>query len=354
MTEWIEIRAGEEAFQHIQAQGLQANDISLLLGASGGPKWFVLQGIDNFLFGEWFKGRTKPLNLLGTSAGGWRFASLGRADAAAASHLFCELYRATVYSAKPDVKEITEKAVELLEIYAPDTAVAEILEQTVFRHHMIVAQAKGLNASENRVKQGVGLMRAAASNAIHRKRLGKHFERVVFHHPAAHPPLGKAWQDLPTSHVQLTQENFRQALLATGSIPMVLAGVENILGTQGGMFRDGGVTDYHFDVDLSEQSGLVLYPHFQREVIPGWFDKKLKRRTTGKNWPRVINIVPTQAFIDALPYGKIPDRNDFAKFDPQTRQKYWQQAVDAGYRMTEQLEKWISSGEISQRVKAWS
>ncbi|MCO4320496.1 alpha/beta hydrolase [Aliidiomarina quisquiliarum] len=352
MTDLVEVRAGKQAFQHIQEQGLQPDHIQLMLGASGGPKWFVLQGLDNFLFGDYFKRRTTALNLLGTSAGAWRFASLGQTDPAAASRLFSKLYRATVYSDKPDVAEITDKAIELLKEYVPPTAVAQILQQTEFRHHMIVARSRGIGAFENRAVQGLSLIAAASANMLRRKFLGHHFERMVFYHPAS-KPLGKSWNDLPTRHIKLTQANFHYALLATGSIPMVLAGVKNIPGAPPGTYRDGGVTDYHFDLDLSEQQGLILYPHFQREIIPGWFDKKLPRRSTGKLWPNMINIVPTQEFIDRLPYGKIPDRHDFANLAPEPRQKYWQQATDAGYEMAEQFANWLEKGELAKRVKLW-
>ncbi len=354
MTDWIEVRAGVKAFKHIQQHGLNADDIQLMLGASGGPKWFILQGLDNFLFGDYFKRRSTPLNLLGTSAGAWRFASLGQTNAAAASRQFSELYRATVYSDKPDAQEITHKAIELLKAYVPDQAVIDILSQNNYLHHMIVARSRGIGAYENRFAQGLGLVAAATANMIKREFLGHHFERVVFHHPASSPPLGKSWHDLPTRHVELTAANFHQALLATGSIPLVLSGVKNIPGAPAGTYRDGGITDYHFDLDLSEQQGLILYPHFQREVIPGWFDKKLKRRSTGALWPQMINIVPTQAFIDRLPFGKIPDRHDFAHLAPKPRQEYWQQATDAGYEMAEQFANWVESGELAQRMKLWS
>ncbi|RTE87047.1 MULTISPECIES: alpha/beta hydrolase [Gammaproteobacteria] len=354
MTDWIDVKAGPTAYQHIQDNGLDVEDIKLLIGASGGPKWFILQGLDNFLFGDWLNKRKSSMNLMGTSAGAWRFASLGRENAAEASAKFSELYRGTVYSEKPDIAEITGKSIDLLHEYVPDSAVSEILSQERFLHHMIVARAKGLNQLESRVGQGIGLVQAMAANAVRRKYLGHHFERVVFHHPKLKKPLGTKWNDLPTRHVPLSQENFREALLATGSIPMVLAGVKNIPGAPKGVYRDGGVTDYHFDLDLSEQEGLALYPHFQREIIPGWFDKKSKRRTTGEHWPNVITIMPTQAFIDALPYGKIPDRNDFADLDVASRQKYWQTATDAGYRMAEQLADWLELGAMPQRVKLWS
>lgn len=354
MTKWLEVKAGEQAYLHIQERGLQHEDINLMLGASGGPKWFVLQGLDNYFFGEFFKDRTTPLQLLGTSAGAWRFASLGREQAAEASALFCRLYQAQEYSAKPTAAEISANARELLETYVTDSDIEEMLEQPVFQHHFIVARCRGWAALESPRKQALGLARAAAGNILNRRSLKSAFERVIFHHPNAGQGLGEHWDDLPTRRVALSKQNFRQALLATGSIPMVLEGVKDIPGAPEGVYRDGGITDYHFDVDLSRQSGLVLYPHFHHQVVPGWFDKRLSwRRTTGKHWPNVIFMHPSQAFLDALPYGKIPDRKDFVQLDVASRQKYWQTAVELGYRMEEQFAEWQATGTLAQHVQLW-
>lgn len=36
--------------------------------------------------------------------------------------------------------------------------------------------------------------------------------------------------------------------MASGSIAVVMEGVRNIGGVPEGIYRDGGVTDYHFDI----------------------------------------------------------------------------------------------------------
>ena len=85
------------------------------LGASGGPKWFTLFGLDKYLFGEFFKDRTIPLNLLGSSAGAFRAACFAQNDPVAAISRLAKSYSETRYSsnkAKPE--EITTKARELL------------------------------------------------------------------------------------------------------------------------------------------------------------------------------------------------------------------------------------------------
>lgn len=353
MTDWIRLQAGSEAYQQIQENGLKQQDVGMLLGASGGPKWFVLQGIDQFLFGEFFKDRKHPLDLLGTSAGAWRFASLGQPDSVAASNLFAELYSSQTYSAKPDVTEITEEARALLHKYIPDDVVPKILQQETFRHHFIAVRCRGLVASERKL-QLAGLLTSAVANGLNRKWLGRSFERVLFHHPKSNAAFSDSWNDFKTHKVPLSTANFKSALLATGSIPMVLQGVRDIPGAPPGIYRDGGITDYHFDIDLGSVNGLVLYPHFHNQVIPGWFDKHLPwRRTLGTQWPKTVLLTPTDEFLARLPFGKIPDRKDFATLSAEERYKYWRTAIDQGKWLADQLQEWIATGKIREKVRLW-
>jgi len=353
MEDLIQIRAGAKAYQQIQENGLRQADVKMLMGASGGPKWFVLQGIDRFLFGSFFKDRQQPLDLLGTSAGAWRFAAAGQQDMVAASDLFAKLYSTQTYSAKPSVEEITSEAKSLLHQYVPDEALDGLLSQKIFRHHIIAVRCRGWAARDGKA-QLAGLLSSAMANGMRRRWLGRSFERVVFHHPASPPSFSAKWQDFPTHHVPLSAANFKQALLATGSIPMVLKGVRDIPGAPPGVYRDGGITDYHFDVDLKAVDGIVLYPHFHNEVIPGWFDKQIKwRRTRGQHWPNTVLINPTAAFLARLPYGKIPDRKDFSQLSVDDRFKYWRKAIDLSQLLGEQLQNWIATDTLREKTKLW-
>lgn len=353
-TPLLTIRAGATAYKKIKDNGLSADDIELMLGASGGPKWFILQGLDRYLFGEFFKDKQQPLKTLGTSAGAWRFAALGQDDPVAASELFAQLYSTQTYSERPGRDEITSEAEKLLAKYVPQQAVNDILQQCRVQHHFIVARCLRSTASEGR-RQMWGLLSSALANAVNRQSLGRYYERVMFHHPASDLSFCRDWHDLPTRFVELTENNFSPALLATGSIPMVLKGVKDIPGAPPGIYRDGGITDYHFDVDLSNVDNLVLYPHFHHEAIPGWFDKRLrKRRTTGRQWPNVVFIAPSDAFVQSLPYGKIPDRTDFQNLPAAERIDYWQRAIAAGQGLAEEFAELIASGAIRNRVQLWS
>ena len=87
------------------------------------------------------------------------------------------------------------------------------------------------------------------------------------------------FDDLPTQYTKVDQTNLHQTLMASGSIPLVLRGVKDINNAPHGIYRDGGIIDYHLDLPLAQASeGLVLYPHFFPVIKPGWFDKNLKSR----------------------------------------------------------------------------
>ena len=65
----LSIYAGPTALKRIQSEGLHADQFKVLVGAGGGPKWFVLFGLDRYLYGEFFATRSEALYTLGSSAG---------------------------------------------------------------------------------------------------------------------------------------------------------------------------------------------------------------------------------------------------------------------------------------------
>jgi hypothetical protein len=98
----------------------------------------------------------------------------------------------------------------------------------------------------------------------------------------------------------------------------------------------------------------VLYPHFYSHVVPGWFDKSLTwRRARGGNFRRALLIAPSDAFVAALPNGKIPDRKDFYAMDDSTRQRTWQRVVDASARLGDELAELVATGRVAERVQEW-
>ena len=318
----IEIYAGKTATKIINEHGLKPELFSTFLGASGGPKWFTLFGLDKYLFGEFFKDRSSPLNLVGSSAGAFRAACFSQNDPVAAISRLAKSYSETRYSSnKPTPQEITTKARALLEDVFGDNGVDEIINNPVFKSHFIVAKSNGLVASEQKALQLLGLTKSYLSNRVNRRFLTKQYERFIYQAPNSNFQLEDNYK-FKTTQLDLTTDNLKDALLASGSIPLVMQGIKNIAGSPPGMYRDGGIVDYHFDFKINNP-GLILYPHFNSDPKAGWFDKSLNRKITAENYDNVVMITPSQEFITSLPYSKIPDRTDFTVLDTESRIKYW-------------------------------
>lgn len=328
------VYAGAEALVHIRQQGLKKEDISMLLGASSGPKWLVLHGFDQYLIPQLTQ-RQQTFDLLGTSAGAWRLACYAQQDALAAHQRLTQAYIDQSYSAKPSADEILASCRQMVNSMLGDRGAEEVLQHEHARLHLITTQCYGLAAKQQRLWQGLGFMLAALGNLVSRKSLGFHFTRIVLHHPKQKPPLMSS-KDLPSRYQAIAEDRVADSLLSTGCIPVLTKGVEDIAGK--GLYQDGGITDYGFDLPFKPEQGFVLYPHFSHIPAPSWFDKSLKwRKPKLDNYTRIILLVPKQKFIASLPYGKIPDRNDFVKLSDKERKEYWQEVVQRSQVFAQQL-----------------
>lgn len=338
----IDIYAGKTAAKIINEQGFKPELFTSFLGASGGPKWFTLFGLDKYIFAEFFKHRTQALNLIGSSAGAFRAACFAQNDPVAAIERLAKSYSQTRYSNnKPTPNEITAKARALLEDVFGDDGVNEIINNPLFKAHFIVAKSNGFIASEHKLIQLLGLSKSYMLNRVNRKLLGSQYERFIFGAPNSHLSITDSY-NFKTQNITLTQTNLKDALLASGSIPLVMQGIKNIAGSPQGMYRDGGIIDYHFDLKINNP-GLILYPHFNSEPKAGWFDKNLKRKVSPQNYDNVVMITPSKQFVASLPYGKIPDRNDFTALDADTRIKYWNTVFSETEKLAEAFDNKLNN-----------
>lgn len=347
----LTIFAGSQALRQIREEGINAEQFRAMLGASGGPKWFVLYGLDRYLFGEFFANRQQPLYTLGSSAGAWRMCCLATAEPVAAIDRLANRYSQESYSAEPTVAEITDKARSMLQFVLGDTGAEEIVKNPVFKTHIIADRCKGLGNSQHKALQMTALACAALSNVISRKALSGFFQRVLFSTSARESPWAGI-DDIDTQLVSMNQANLFDAMIASGSIPFVLAGERNIAGAPEGLYIDGGITDYHFDLPASNESGLILYPHFSPRVVPGWFDKYLPwRKPHQSNFERVVLLTPSAEFVANLPHRKIPDRNDFKVFDYNSRQQYWQLVLDRSRFIADDFRELVTTGKGLESIK---
>jgi hypothetical protein len=354
MPSSLTFRAGPDALRLIRERGLRAEDIDVIPGASGGAKWLVLAGLDRYLFGELLQApRDRPLHLIGSSIGSWRMACLAQRDPVAAlargHHAYIHEQR---YSRKPSVREVTEVLGRALDHLLGDTGAEEILSHPWARIHIIAAEGRGLAASERRLLLLASMAVAALGNLVSRRALALQMRRSIFHACGDETPF-RHLSDLPTTHLPLTRENLRAALMASGSIPLLLEGVK-VPGTPGGVFWDGGVLDYHLDLDFGAGEGLVLYPHFYSHVVPGWFDRSLRwRRARGANFRRALLVAPSDELVASLPGAKIPDRHDFYTMPERERIRRWQRVVDESERLGDELRELVATGRVAERVAPW-
>ena len=355
MASSLTLRAGPTALSIIRDRGLRAEDVDILPGASGGAKWLSIAGLDRYLFGEFLQApRTRPMHLIGSSIGSWRMACLGQRDPVAALERGHNGYiYGQRYSAKPQPREVTEILTRLLDDLLGPSGVDEILTHPWAKIHVITALGTGFAASDRRWSLIAALAIAATANFVSRRYLALQMKRYVFHSAGSDTPFLHL-SDLPTTHLPLTRENLRAVLIASGSIPLVLEGVE-IPGRAGEVHWDGGVVDYHLDLDFGPGDGIVLYPHFFDYIVPGWFDKGIKwRRGTTVNFDRTLLVAPSAGFVASLPGGRIPDRRDFHQLREPERIRRWQIVKDASERLGDEMRELVATGRIADRIRPWS
>jgi hypothetical protein len=392
----LSIHAGPRALEHLVKQGLRPQDVGVIPAAAGGPKGLILGPLDRFIFGHWLAQSQQPVHLVGASIGAWRMATACLNDPVAALLQLEDAYVHQHYEVPPGKKRppaahVSERFGQSLQAFYAGR-VDEVLQHPRYRLHLIASRGRHLLRREHPVATPLGYLGAFMSNAVHRKALGAWLERVVFSSQQDGAPGGAAMPTLPfgtadfrTRQVRLTHANFMDALQASCSIPFVLQAVHHIAGAPPGAYWDGGLTDYHMHlaynthlgsslnateniaasaysesaggqfhskqgVAASDQgAGLVLYPHFQHQVVPGWLDKGLRwrHRSTAALGTMVV-LSPRPEWVKTLPNAKLPDRQDFMYYghDTAARARAWLTATAAAQQLADELAQWLERPDL--------
>ena len=345
------LRAGQRALQHIRDQGLRPADVHLVPGAAGGPKALGIQGLDMAIFGDWLPRAVQPRSLVGASIGSWRFASICLPDPVAGLRRLGELYTAQRFPKGISVAEISRRCARMLDELLADQD-QSILDNPHYHLNIVAVKSLRLLQHDRPAHLGLGLGGVIGANLLGRRHLRRWFERVILHDQRLLPPLADL-DDFVTSFVALSRDNLRPALLASGSIPMVMEAVRDIPGASQGVYRDGGLLDYHLDLPW-RAPGVVLYPHFLDRVVPGWFDKGLPwRRANAQQMGDVLLVAPSPVYLASLPYGKLPDRRDYRRFlgDDAGREQYWRRAMDESQRLGDEFLELMEKDRLIDRIK---
>ena len=350
-TSALAVSLGREAARRIGDQGWSPELFGLLLGASGGPKWFILSHLDRLLFGDFLQRREQPLSVMGSSIGAWRHACLAMPDPAAAVGRLERGYLYQQYSSKPSAREVSEVSLATLGEVLGENGAAYLASHPRIKTHIVTARGRGATAASSTPLLATGMGAAALGNTVSRSLLRHHFQRVIFH-SGERPNPGLSMQDFQTAYCELREDNVSSALHASGSIPFVLTGERDIPGAPPGQYWDGGIIDYHFDLGQYQGEGLILYPHFQPGVIPGWFDKFLPwRKSAIHQFDKLVFLSPGAEFVASLPHGKIPDRSDFTRLPHEERVSYWEECVARGGELAEEFYDLVSGGDPLRGVR---
>ena len=377
----LHIYAGPKARASLAAHGLPPEHVRTIPGAAGGPKGLILGALDRFIFGDWLPRSQQPIDLVGASIGAWRMASACLNDPAAAFARLEHDYIHQHYELPPGQKRVSAEQVS--ETFGKNLQafyggrLPEVLHHPRYRLHIVTSRGRHLLRTEHGLRTPLGYLGAFLTNTVHRKAMGAWLERVVFSSQHAVPgaacaPLPFATGDYRTRQVALSEANFMDALQASCSIPFVLKAIHNIAGAPAGAYWDGGITDYHLHLnypgarsamnkgvaraDSTGASGtfdaknLVLYPHFQKSVVPGWLDKGLTWRHRATSYlDTMVLLAPNPEWVKTLPNSKLPDRTDFTHYgnDLAGRVKAWSAATRASQQMVDEFIAWLDKPDMN-------
>jgi hypothetical protein len=346
----LQIHAGAAAMTVLRERGLQPGDVRVIPAAAGGPKGLILNTLDRFVFGAWLAASGHTVHLLGASIGAWRMATACLHDPATRLAQMADDYIRQDYEHAPG-KPPTSRHVS--EVFGAklrqrfDGRQAEVLGHPRYRLHVFTSRGRHVLRRQGRMRMPLGYAGAFLTNTVSRKAMGHWLERVVF--SDARDALPLSLHDYRTHQVPLSAANLCPSLLASCSIPFWLDAVHDIPGAPAGAYWDGGITDYHLHLAYGtmHDAGLVLYPHFQKTVVPGWLDKALKHRhRASAHLDRVVLLSPRPDWIATLPNAKLPDRSDFKAYgdDIAARIGAWGRALRESQRLADEFAEIVASG----------
>ncbi len=317
-----------------------------MLAASGGPKWLILSALDQYLCNEHLPS-WQGLHGLGTSAGAFRLACYAQDKPSEAIETFKKLYINTRYSGpRPDLLERDNSVKSIIDAVVLGQE-EQILNSQHIKVNWVTARCKGLGSHPWMASQILNLGLSYGINRLARSHLGKLYSRACFRAPESQLDIKDPHQ-IPTEYYPLAHSNLYDSLLASGTIPL-FSPLRQGISRAPGAHLDGGLVDYHFDLQLAghDKAKLVLYPHFSLTPRSGWFDKQLARPPLTSSYSKVLLITPSPAYFASLETGRIPERNDFRSYDDVTRQRLWHQAIEQARYLVEELHEVIEKQDLS-------
>ena len=345
---YLKIKAGKKAYDLLQKEGLIPDLIRIMAGAAGGPKWILLYELDKFLINNYFTDPDHQVDFIGGSIGAWRSACYVVNDTEAIDRLK-HGYLNQRYQWPLTKDEVTVTCRDIITTMLGDQGIKDILSSKNRFLHIMTSRAKfHIDLSSDKdVSLKWKLSMAALSNAFSRKSVNAYFYRSVFTNAEKSIICDDGIDSLTTP---ITASNAVPALQASGAIPVAIHPVT--MGLH--QYWDGGIVDYHLDLKYKLQDGIVFYPHFLPQIIPGWFDKFVPWRKSQYH-ENTLLLYPSETFINMLPDKKLTSREDFYTYkdDPGLRIKKWYKTADLGKYLVEDFIKLLDKEILMDHLERW-
>ena len=349
----LTIRVGPSAYRDIREQGFDITKIKAILGASGGPKWLVLSHLDRFILYKIIPQIKHSIHLISSSIGVWRFICYAQKNPIKAIDDFERGYIEQSLPLKAGKKEISKHLRTMLDLICDASDIEAIINHPQLRASILTTKNNHILKSEYNPLLASGLLAAMLVNLFNRKALRYFFSRGLFF-DSREAPFFITNNDFPLHQIPLTVENLKDAIIASSSIPIFLEGVSDIKGAPKGVYRDGGILDYHLDVMPVNKDHYALYPHFFDFLKPGWFDRSLFWRNLQiNNLDRTVFICPSEKFIEKLPGAKIPDRSDFKNFSNSERIKRWKVVTEMSKVLADDFNEILERDKLADYMESF-
>lgn len=350
MDDLLEYRAGPTALQRVRDGMLQAHGPDVMIGAASGPKWLVAGGVDRALLSEGLLQRDRVL-LAGASAGSWRMLALSMRDPHAGYAALTEAYVDKAFTKADSPAVISDSYRRTLAQLWPEAEVDHMLRHP--HHELVVCAVRGRGpvASDRRWAQSLALGAAAVANVASTATGAAFFEQTLFHTSGAELFMSGAGEG--ATRRALSAANLRDVALASGTVPLYMAPITGV-DSAPGRYIDGGMRDYHVRRGYRCERSVALFFSHEARIIPGWFDKFVPWRTpTPGALDDLLHIYPSAAFMAQLPDGRVPDRDDFMRFEHQPAERIarWRTAVALAERLGEQLREDLTTGGLQRKVR---
>ena len=347
----IRIRAGKKILRMIRDEGLKPERISAFVGPALGPRWTVTAGLDLALADSGFLESSRRVLLIGGSAGAWRMASLARKNPVEGIKRFWDVYLGMNFTRDQSPRERTDIVIDAVKTMIPTDEIPRLIHHPHFDLCFDTVRALSFKNTSCGVLDAAVFATAALANMIHAHARSLFFSPVRFYSgEGPFPPPSMGGRLLP-----LTDGNIRPVLTASGLVPIVLEGMKSIPGAPPGKYYDGGLEQYVLNGNYSrgEQAVTLLVYHGGR-VIPSWLDKKsifLKNRLPSLD--NVLLVYPSSEFIEHLPDSRIPDRDDWKRFenDPTERIRIWRTVISNSMELGHRFMDLVQGNGMREAVK---